>query len=275
MARAQRMKKQLSRISTSLSEREFIGLIGHTGSGKSTLIQHMNGLLKATWENCISTTRMSMRQNTKKEISGIMSGSYSSTPSSTAQTVLDDVCFGPLNQGLSEDEAWEKAIRALDIFRIDEKLYSEALTELSEGQKRKVAIAGVLAMEPKIVVLDEPTAGLDPQGRKELLEPLKKMNEEKNTTIVLVSHNMEDIAEYAHRVIVIDHGRILYDDAPQKVFMHKKELEENGLQPTEAVYLLHDLGEKDSKRNYDDAAAITIDDAIEEIYDAFSREASR
>ena len=186
----------LKNINLEIRDGEFIGLIGHTGSGKSTLVQHLNGLMKATsgtiyynGEN-IYAEGYSMKDLRSKV------GLVFQYPEHQLfeVDVLADVCFGPKNQGLSKEEAEERAKRALSMVGLREKYYKQSPFELSGGQKRRVAIAGVLAMEPDVLILDEPTAGLDPKGRDEILEQIKKLHEENHITIILVSHSMEDVA---------------------------------------------------------------------------------
>ena len=158
--------------------------------------------------------------------------------------VLTDVCFGPKNQGLGEEDARKKAMEALKLVGLDESYYKQSPFELSGGQKRRVAIAGVLAMEPEVLILDEPTAGLDPRGRDEILDQIKRLHEEKGITIILVSHSMEDMARYAGRLIVMNHGQKVFDGTPKEVFRHYKELETIGLAAPQITYVVHGLKEK-------------------------------
>lgn len=160
------------------------------------------------------------------------------------ETILKDVCFGPLNQGLSKEQAEKRAIEALRLVGIREELYNSSPFELSGGQKRRTAIAGVLAMEPDILILDEPTAGLDPAGRDKILEQIKMLHREKQIGVVLVSHSMEDVAKYAERIIVMNKGEIMYDDTPEKVFKNYKQLERIGLAAPQITYIMHRLKEE-------------------------------
>ena len=181
--------------------------------------------------------------------------------------VLSDVCFGPKNLGLGKKEAELKAFDALRKVGLPMDLYYQSPFELSGGQKRRVAIAGVLAMEPEVLILDEPTAGLDPRGRDEILHQVKQLQTETGMTILLVSHSMEDVAEYVDRIIVMNKGQVMYDDVPKAVFSHYKELEEIGLAAPQVTYILHEL----KNRGFDvDTGATTIEDAAETVGKAFS-----
>lgn len=214
-------------VNFEIQDGEFVGIIGHTGSGKSTLIQHLNGLIKASsgalyynGEN-IYEDKYDMKKLRSKV------GLVFQYPEHQLFEidVLTDVCFGPKNQGFSEEEAKEKAKKALSLVGLGESYYSQSPFELSGGQKRRVAIAGVLAMEPEVLILDEPTAGLDPRGRDEILDQISKLHTERKMTIILVSHSMEDVARYAGRLIVMNHGQKVFDGTPREVFRHYKELE--------------------------------------------------
>ncbi|MBQ4564273.1 MAG: energy-coupling factor transporter ATPase [Lachnospiraceae bacterium] len=224
-------KVALNDVSLEIGKGEFIGLVGHTGSGKSTLIQHLDGLIRATsgtvyydGEN-IYDEHYPMRQLRGKV--GLVF-QYPEHQLFEAD-VFTDVCFGPKNLNLPKEEIEARAREALEAVGLDESYYDNSPFELSGGQKRRVAIAGVLAMKPEVLVLDEPTAGLDPKGREEILDELKKLHEEQGITIVLVSHSMEDVARYAKRVLVMDHGKVMFDGTPHEVFSHRKELEAIGL----------------------------------------------
>ncbi len=181
-------------------------------------------------------------------------------------TIFDDVCFGPINQGLSKNEAGLRAFEALRSVGMSEKLYYQSPFDLSGGQKRRVAIAGVLAMKPKMLILDEPTAGLDPKGRDEILDLIAAMHKERNMTVVLVSHSMEDVAKYVERMIVMNDGEIMYDGTPGEVFLHYKELEAVGLAAPQVTYLMHELKEQGLPVN---SAATTVEEAMESILKAF------
>lgn len=257
----------LKDINLTIPDGQFIGLIGHTGSGKSTLVQHLNGLMKATsgqilWNGkSIYDEKFSM-----KELRSHV-GLVFQYPEHQLfeETVLKDVCFGPKNLGLDIKEVEERAYDALKRVGISEELFSQSPFELSGGQKRRVAIAGVLAMKPDVLILDEPTAGLDPKGREEILGQIATIQKETNITIVLVSHSMEDVAEYVDRIIVMNKGSVLFDDIPIKVFKQYKKLEEVGLAAPQVTYIMHELKEKGLKLNVD---LIKIDEAAEEIIKA-------
>ena len=260
----------LKDINLEIKDGQFIGLIGHTGSGKSTLVQHLNGLVKATSghlyfnDEDIYQEKYPMRQLRSKV------GLVFQYPEHQLfeVDVISDVCFGPLNQGLGKQEAIEKAREALRMVGLGEEYYTRSPFELSGGQKRRVAIAGVLAMEPEVLILDEPTAGLDPKGRDEILDQIQKLHQEKHITIVLVSHSMEDVAKYVERIIVMNQGEILYDGAPREVFSHYKELEQVGLAAPQVTYIVHALKAKGLDV---DENATTIREAKETILQAFGR----
>ena len=233
-------------VNLEIEDGEFVGLIGHTGSGKSTLIQHLNGLIKASagelyynGENIYSQGYDMKRLRSKV-------GLVFQYPEHQLfeVDVLTDVCFGPKNQGLSREEAEARAKKALEQVGLDPSYYKQSPFELSGGQKRRVAIAGVLAMEPEVLILDEPTAGLDPRGRDEILDQIDRLHRERHMTIILVSHSMEDVARYADRLIVMNHGQKVFDGAPKEVFRHYRELETMGLAAPQITYLVHDLKAK-------------------------------
>ena len=233
-------------VNLEIEDGEFVGLIGHTGSGKSTLIQHLNGLIKASagelyynGENIYSQGYDMKRLRSKV-------GLVFQYPEHQLfeVDVLTDVCFGPKNQGLSSEEAEVRTKKALEQVGLDPCYYKQSPFELSGGQKRRVAIAGVLAMEPEVLILDEPTAGLDPRGRDEILDQIDRLHRERHMTIILVSHSMEDVARYADRLIVMNHGQKVFDGAPKEVFRHYRELETMGLAAPQITYLVHDLKAK-------------------------------
>lgn len=230
-------------VSLEIKDGEFIGLMGHTGSGKSTLIQHFNGLIKPSSGKIYFHDKDIYAEGfSLKELRSKVGLVFQYPEHQLFEVdVLSDVCFGPKNQGFSKAEAEEKAKAALAQVGLGEKYYAKSPFELSGGQKRRVAIAGVLAMEPEILILDEPTAGLDPRGRDEILGELKKLHRERQMTIVLVSHSMEDIANYAQRIVVMEKGSILFDGTPKEVFRHYKELEQIGLAAPQVTYLAHAL----------------------------------
>ena len=260
----------LKNINMEIRDGEFIGIIGHTGSGKSTLVQHFNGLMKATsgaiyynGEN-IYGEGYSMKKLRSKV------GLVFQYPEHQLfeVDVLTDVCFGPKNLGLSKEEAEERAKKALQMVGLKEKYYKQSPFEMSGGQKRRVAIAGVLAMEPEVLILDEPTAGLDPKGRDEILDQLKRIHEERGITIILVSHSMEDVAKYVGRIIVMNQGEAMYDGTPKEVFAHYKELEQVGLAAPQVTYIMHALADKGFCI---DADATTIEEAAEAIWGAYQK----
>lgn len=262
-------KRALNNINLSIKENEFIGLIGHTGSGKSTLIQTFNGLLaptegKVTWNGKDIYEKGFNRREFRSHV-GIVFQYPEYQLFET--TVLKDVCFGSKNLGISEEESKRKAEEALRLVGLDEKYWQHSPFELSGGQKRRAAIAGVLAMEPEILILDEPTAGLDPKGRDEILGVIKKLNEEKETTIILVSHSMDDVAEYVDRIIVINDGDIMYDDTPVNIFQMVDELEAIDLAAPQITYILRDLNRMGLNVG---TGIIRIDDAVQTIKKALS-----
>lgn len=233
----------LKDINLVIPEGQFIGLIGHTGSGKSTLTQHLNGLLRATSGDLkyqgqsIYAEGFSMKELRSKV------GLVFQYPEHQLfeMDVFTDVCFGPKNLGLPQEEIEERARRALALVGMDESFYKKSPFELSGGQKRRAAIAGVLAMEPEVLILDEPTAGLDPKGRDEILDEVAALREERRMTVILVSHSMEDVARYVGRILVMNRGRICFDETPKEVFRHDKELEEIGLAVPQVTYLVQKL----------------------------------
>lgn len=256
--------KALKNINLEIEKGEFVAIIGHTGSGKSTLIQHFNGLEKANGGNVFFNGKNIYDSDFKLKELRCKVGLVFQYPEHQLfeETVLKDVCFGPLNQGLTKNEAIAKAKEALTLVGIKEDLYENSPFELSGGQKRRVAIAGVLAMEPDILILDEPTAGLDPAGRDKILEQVKMLHEKKKIGVVLVSHSMEDVANYAERIIVMNKGEIMFDDTPQKVFKNYKKLEKIGLAAPQITYIMHQL--KDDGLDVDENI-INLEEAKESI----------
>ncbi|MCR5499256.1 MAG: energy-coupling factor transporter ATPase [Acetatifactor sp.] len=256
--------KALDDINLTISDGEFIGLIGHTGSGKSTLVQHLNGLLKASSGSILFDGQNIYDKGYDLKALRSQVGLVFQYPEHQLFEidVFSDVCFGPKNLGLSEEEVKERATKALESVGIPKELYNQSPFDLSGGQKRRVAIAGVLAMDPKVLILDEPTAGLDPQGREEILDLIKGLQTKSHMTILLVSHSMEDVAEYVDRILVMNHGRVVYDGTPKEVFAHYKELEDIGLACPQVTYVCHDLHDA----GFDvDLTAITVDEAKESI----------
>ena len=256
--------KALDDVCLQIPDGQFVGIIGHTGSGKSTLVQHLNGLIKASSGSIyfngedIYDKGYNMKQLRSKV------GLVFQYPEHQLFEidVFTDVCFGPKNLGLDKKEIELRAYDALRKVGLPDELFYQSPFELSGGQKRRVAIAGVLAMKPEVLVLDEPTAGLDPKGRDEILHQIKKLQTETGMTIILVSHSMEDVAEYVDRIIVMNKGNVMFDDIPRKVFAHYKELEEVGLAAPQVTYILHEL----KKRGLNvDTSATTIEEAAETI----------
>ena len=256
--------KALDDINLTISDGEFIGLIGHTGSGKSTLVQHLNGLLKASSGSILFDGQNIYDKGYDLKALRSQVGLVFQYPEHQLFEidVFSDVCFGPKNLGLSEEEVKERATKALESVGIPEELYNQSPFDLSGGQKRRVAIAGVLAMDPKVLILDEPTAGLDPQGRVEILDLIKGLQTKSHMTILLVSHSMEDVAEYVDRILVMNHGRVVYDGTPKEVFAHYKELEDIGLACPQVTYVMHDLHAAGFSV---DLTATTVDEAKESI----------
>lgn len=239
-------KKALNDICLEIPDGEFIGIIGHTGSGKSTLIQHLNGLLKATsGELYFNGENIYSEGYNMRELRNQVGLVFQYPEHQLFEVdVMTDVCFGPKNQGLTPEECEKRALEALKLVGLKEKYYRSSPFELSGGQKRRAAIAGVLAMRPKVLVLDEPTAGLDPKGRDDILNQIAYLHRQSDMTVILVSHSMEDIARYADRIIVMNHGSVMYNDKPEKVFEHYQELEKIGLAAPQVTYIMHDLAEK-------------------------------
>lgn len=254
----------LQDICLTINDGDFIGLIGHTGSGKSTLVQHLNGLLKASQGDILYNGQdiydpdFSMKELRSKV------GLVFQYPEHQLfeTTVFEDVCFGPKNLGLPKKEVELRAYQALKQVGLDDDFFYQSPFDLSGGQKRRVAIAGVLAMKPDILVLDEPTAGLDPKGRDEILGQIKKLQEESGITVVLVSHSMEDVANYVNRIVVMNRGQIVYDDEPKAVFAHYKELEKIGLAAPQVTYIVNRLREEGFEVEND---ATTIKEAAADI----------
>lgn len=229
----------LQDINLVLEKGEFIGLIGHTGSGKSTLVQHLNGLLAPTSGHIYyKGNDIGAADYNKKELRSRVGLVFQYPEHQLFETtVVRDVAFGPKNMGLPQLEVDMRTFAALKEAGVSEDLYDASPFELSGGQKRRVAIAGVLAMQPDILILDEPTAGLDPRGRDEILDRIAQIHAEGNRTIILVSHSMEDVANYASRLIVMNDGRVFCDGTPKEVFSDYKELEKIGLAAPQVTYL--------------------------------------
>ncbi len=236
----------LKDINFEIPDNQFVGLIGHTGSGKSTLIQHLNGLIRPSsgkiWFN---GTDIYSEGYSLKELRSKVGLVFQYPEHQLFEIdVFSDVCYGPRNLGLSQEEIKERAREALELVGLKEKYWEQSPFELSGGQKRRVAIAGVLAMKPEVLILDEPTAGLDPRGRDEILDQIKELHDKRGMTIILVSHSMEDIARYADRLMVMNHGEKAFDGPPRQVFEHYKELESMGLAAPQVTYITHALREQ-------------------------------
>ena len=261
-------KCALKDISLEIQQGQFVGIIGHTGSGKSTLIQHLNGLMKATSGDIRYEGKSIYEEGYDMRKLRSQVGLVFQYPEHQLfeVDVISDVCFGPRNQGLSEEECEKNAREALELVGFPEKYYKQSPFELSGGQKRRVAIAGVLAMKPKVLILDEPTAGLDPKGRDEILDQIAKLHKETGMTVVLVSHSMEDVARYVERIIVMNKGEKMLDGTPKEVFRHYKELEAVGLAAPQVTYVMHDLKERGFDVSPD---ATTIGEAADEIMRSF------
>ena len=261
----------LKNLNLEIEEGQFVGIIGHTGSGKSTLIQLLDGLIKADEGHIyyngedIYAPGYSLRSLRGKVGLVFQYPEYQLFEID----VLTDVCFGPKNQGLSQQECEARALEALKLVGLKEKYYKSSPFELSGGQKRRVAIAGVLAMRPKVLVLDEPTAGLDPKGRDEILDQIAYLHKESDLTVILVSHSMEDIARYADRLIVMNSGEVMYNDTPKNVFAHYQELEKVGLAAPQVTYIMHDLKMKGFPVG---VTATTVGEAADEIMHALGRQ---
>lgn len=257
----------LKNISLKIEDGEFIGIIGHTGSGKSTLVQHINGLMKAT-SGAIYFNGQDIYDEDfdMKELRSRVGLVFQYPEHQLFETtIFADVCFGPKNLGLDKKVVEERAVEALKSVGFSEELFEQSPFDLSGGQKRRVAIAGVLAMRPEVLILDEPTAGLDPAGRDEILGLISKMHKELGITVILVSHSMEDVAKYVDRIIVMNQGAVMFDATPKDVFSHYKELETVGLAAPQVTYLMHELQEYGLPV---DANATTVEEAKRSILSA-------
>ena len=260
----------LENISLEINEGEFIGIIGHTGSGKSTLIQLFNALLRPTDGRILYDNNDIWESGYDRRALRFKVGLVFQYPEYQLfeTTILKDVCYGPRNKGLSESKCRERAIQAITAVGMKEDMYEKSPLDISGGQKRRVAIAGVLAMDPEVLVLDEPCAGLDPRGKKEILDMLSSLRRDRNITIILVSHSMEDVAGYADRLIVMNKGEKAFDGSVRDVFSHYRELEEMGLAAPQVTYIMNEL----KNRGLDvDTTVITIDEAKKSILKALRR----
>jgi len=262
--------KALDKISLVIPDGQFIGLIGHTGSGKSTLVQHLNGLMRATSGNIYFNGQDIDESDFDKKMLRSKVGLVFQYPEHQLfeTDVFSDVCFGPKNLGLSKKEIELRAYEALKLVGLEDEYFYQSPFDLSGGQKRRVAIAGVLAMKPDVLILDEPTAGLDPKGRDEILDQILKLKVETGITVLLVSHSMDDVAKYVDRIIVMNQGSILYDDIPKEVFKHYQELEAIGLAAPQVTYIMKELRD----HGYDVSDEITtIEEAKTEIKNYFTK----
>ena len=250
----------LKHVNFEINDGEFVGLIGHTGSGKSTLIQHLNGLIRPTGGDILYHGTSIYSDGYKmKELRSKVGLVFQYPEHQLFEAdVFSDVCFGPKNLGCSKEETEKRARHALDLVGMDESFYEQSPFELSGGQKRRVAIAGVIAMRPEMMILDEPTAGLYPQGRDEILDQIERLNRRYGLTILLVSHSMEDVARYVDRIMVMNHGEKVFDDTPKEVFKHYKELEDMGLAAPHITYVVQELREH----------GIPVDDTITTVEEA-------
>lgn len=263
-------KHALKDISFKIDKGEFIGLIGHTGSGKSTLIQHMNGLIRATSGKIFYNGEDIYDKNYNMRSLRSKVGLVFQYPEHQLfeTTVYKDVNFGPKNLGLDKLEADLRTYEALKMVGIGEDLLDVSPFELSGGQKRRVAIAGILAMRPEVLVLDEPTAGLDPRGRDEILDKIANLHKESNITIILVTHSMEDVANYVERVMVMNNGALVMDQETRSVFARYRELEEIHLAAPQVTYIMNALKEKGFSVNTD---VTTVAEAKNEIIKGLKR----
>ncbi len=264
-------KQALKDICLEIPHGEFVGIIGHTGSGKSTLIQHLNGLIRpASGEIFYNGESIYGEHYDMRKLRSQVGLVFQYPEHQLFETdVLSDVCFGPKNQGCSREECEQRAREALKLVGLKEKYYQSSPFELSGGQKRRAAIAGVLAMRPKVLILDEPTAGLDPKGRDEILDQIAYLHRESDMTVILVSHSMEDIAKYADRIIVMNQGQVMYNDTPKAVFIHYKELEDVGLAAPQVTYIMHELKERGLPV---DCSATTVKEAADRIMEVLGND---
>ena len=263
-------RQALKNISCVINDGEFIGLIGHTGSGKSTFIQHLNGLVKASSGAIFYNSKNIYDEDYNMKDLRSKVGLVFQYPEHQLfeTTIFKDVCFGPKNLGLGAVQAETRALKALHMVGLPDDMYYQSPFDLSGGQKRRVAIAGVLAMKPEVLILDEPTAGLDPAGRDEILGLISKLHDEMGITVILVSHSMEDVANYVDRIMVMNDGVLTFDDTPKVIFSHYKELEEIGLAAPQVTYIMQDL--KNAGLDVD-TSVITVDEAKAEILKALGK----
>lgn len=266
-------KTALHDVSLTIEEGEFVGIIGHTGSGKSTLVQHLNGLLHPT-EGVVTIDDVDVAQKSKeaKDMRHRVGMVFQYAEHQLfEETIARDIAFGPRNLGCSEEEVERRVRDAMEFVGLDYEEYAERSPfHLSGGQMRRVAIAGVVALEPKYLILDEPSAGLDPFGREEIFQKIIELHEKKGVTVVLVSHNMEDISRMANRLIVMDKGQVLLDGEPLEIFRHnKKELQMAGVDVPPVSSLIDFLNEKGLGA---DDRVLSVDEAVESIFTAMKKE---
>ena len=262
--------RALDDVCLQIPDGQFVGIIGHTGSGKSTLMQHLNGLIRATSGHIyFNGEDIYDKEYNMKQLRSRVGLVFQYPEHQLFETdVFKDVCFGPKNLGLEKKEVELRAYAALRQVGLEEEFFYQSPFELSGGQKRRGAIAGVLAMKPEVLILDEPTAGLDPKGREDILHQIKKLQQETGMTILLVSHSMEDVAEYVDRILVMNRGKVMLDGTPKEVFSHYRELEEVGLAAPQVTYILNSLREKGLAV---DTTATTIEEATATILQALGK----
>ncbi|HIV17679.1 MAG TPA: energy-coupling factor transporter ATPase [Candidatus Alectryocaccobium stercorigallinarum] len=257
-------------ISLEIDKNEYAGIIGHTGSGKSTLVQLFNGLMKPSSGHVFYDEKDIWGEGYDRRALRSHVGLVFQYPEHQffEATVFEDVCFGPKNLKLSEEEVKNRAVRSLKDTGVPESIFFKSPFEISGGLKRRVAIAGVLAMEPEVLILDEPAAGLDPKGKREILGLISDLHKKRGITVILVSHSMEDIAEYTDRLIVLNKGEKVFDGSTREVFLHYKELEKMSLAAPQVTYIMHALKEKGLDT---DVSAITVEEAKRSVLEALRR----
>lgn len=268
-------KTALNDINLKIDDGDFIGLIGHTGSGKSTLVQHLNGLLKATSGTIYYNGQDIYDKEYDLKDLRTQVGVVFQYPENQLfeETVMKDVMFGPKNQGLDEKEQTLRAYDALKKVHFPDDSFDQSPFALSGGEQRRAAIAGVLAMKPNTLILDEPTAGLDPQGRDELFGLLKELHDNSGITIIIVSHSMEDVAEYVGRILVMNDGQVVFDGTPHEVFAHGKELSALSLSVPAVTSFTEKLINKGFFRDASVSPAVTVEEAEDMILKALGRRA--
>lgn len=263
----------LENVSFRIPSGMYVAIIGHTGSGKSTLLQHLNAILKPTKGRVIIGDRVVTNEKKQKSLKEIRKkvGIVFQFPEHQLfeETVEKDICFGPMNFGISEEEAKERARYAIKQVGLSEEILQKSPFDLSGGQMRRVAIAGVLAMEPDVLVLDEPTVGLDPRGRNEIMDMFNRLHKERKLTTVLVTHSMETAALYADKIVIMNRGKVIREGTPREIFQSPEGLMELGLDVPEVVRFQHKL-EKAFKIKLD-RTCLTIDEMIEEVQKLLSK----